>query len=127
MHTEDYILIALVIVIILILASFVDNYCYVERMKPEKRKGHNVTYSVTFMSKWGLDPRINHPSNPHTGNMFLVSHDNNFELFALGKLASKGVKQTSMYGTLDDLFAITNNNKHIGNIVTAGVLETPGE
>src|SRR5437870_10442922 len=79
-------------------------------------------YNVQFITMWGADESISHPDNPHTGNMFLITHNDKFKLFEVGKLASKGVSNTSMYGTLDDLFAITNGNENIGNTVNSGVL-----
>jgi hypothetical protein len=119
MSLENLILFALVIVIVFASINIANDYLCVEKMST-----NNAKYRVVFMSNWGKDPHISHPSNPHTGNMFLVTH--NDKLFKVGQLASKGVSQTSMYGTLNDLFSITNKNKHIGNIVTSGALETPG-
>lgn len=85
-------------------------------------------YQVEFMSMWGNDSRINNPPNPHTGNMFLVSHNDKFKLFEVGQYANKGVSQTAMFGTLDDLYTVAKDNKeHIGNVVTSGVLSTPGK
>lgn len=86
-----------------------------------------VKYNVDFVTMWGEDPSINFPPNPHTGNMFLVTHNNNFELFQLGKLASKGISNTAMYGTIDDLLKMTSNNPNIGTVVTHNVLMAPGE
>ena len=88
---------------------------------------NTAKYNIQFITMWGADESINHPNNPHTGNMFLITHNNRFRLFEVGKLASKGVSNTSMYGTLDDLFDITENNGDIGNTVTSGVLMAPGE
>jgi len=119
----DYFLITiLLIVAILTIIVFIDQCSYREKFSEDQ-----ATYRVTFTSNWGKDPLINHPPNPHTGNMFLVTHSNGFKLFEYGKLASKGVSTTSMYGTLDELFHITKGNENVGNIVTSNVLQTPGE
>jgi hypothetical protein len=87
---------------------------------------NKATYTIKFITAWGQDPLINHPENPHTGNMFLVTHDQNFKLFEVGKLASNGVSVTSMYGTIDDLKQMVKDNDSIGNVVTAPVLMAPG-
>lgn len=111
-------LIAFIILIALVIVCIVSDY----HMDKD-----TVHYHIKFMSMWGNDPRINYPPNPHTGNMFLVSHDDKFKLFELDKYANKGVSQTAMFGTLDDLYVVAENNKkHIGNVVTSGVLQTPG-
>jgi hypothetical protein len=114
------------IILIVILVLLVVYWGYIS-MYEGFAVDRQATYNVKFITNWGADPLINHPSNPHTGNMFLVTHNNNFKLFEVGKLASRGVSQTSMYGTIDDLNAMTSNNPNIGNIVTANVLEAPGE
>lgn len=87
----------------------------------------SANYTVKFTTQWGADKEINHPPNPHTGNMFLVNHDKNFKLFELGQLASIGISNTAMYGTIDDLMNLTKNNASIGNVETSNVLMAPGE
>jgi hypothetical protein len=92
-----------------------------------KKSTNDVMYNVKFVTMWGADQSINHPSNPHTGNMFLITHNSNFELFKVGQLASKGISNTSMYGTIDDLLKMVQNNHDIGSVVTNKVLMAPGE
>jgi hypothetical protein len=83
-------------------------------------------YKVTFTSDWGTNANINHPSDPHTGNMFLMTSRNDFDLFSVGDLASKGISQTSMYGTLDELLVLVKGKSNVGSVVTAPVLKLPG-
>ena len=114
-------------IILLILVILTISVFYNEGLYHEEFFGDQATYHVMFTTKWGEDPSISHPPNPHTGNMFLVTHTDGFRLFENGKLASKGVSTTSMYGTLDELFKTTNGNENVGNIVTSNVLPAPGE
>jgi hypothetical protein len=124
------ILLALIVIIAIAITNIANDYMIDGKSNMDMistSEDSPTKYLIKFTSMWGKDPRINHPENPHTGNMFLVSHDDEFELFKNGKFASKGVSQTAMFGTLDDLYTIANNNKqHIGKIVTSKVLETPG-
>jgi hypothetical protein len=59
--------------------------------------------------------------------MFLATHNNNFDLFRRGNIASKGIANTSMYGTIDDLMESIQNNPNIYDVETAPVLMTPGQ
>lgn len=120
----DKLTVALVIVLVVLILYVVYTRMY-EGFNGES--ADTAKYNVQFITMWGADESIRHPDNPHTGNMFLITHNDKFKLFEVGKLASKGVSNTSMYGTLDDLFAITNDNENVGNTVTSGVLMAPGE
>ena len=86
-----------------------------------------ATYNVKFVTSWGADKTINAPQNPHTGNMFLVSHNVNFELFKVGQFASKEIANTAMYGSVDDLLDMVTNNGNVGDVVTNDALMAPGE
>lgn len=119
--------ITIILVVVLVLLALYIAYGMMYEKFTTTETNDQAKYSVKFITMWGADESINHPDNPHTGNMFLITHNNNFKLFEVGKLASKGVSNTSMYGTLDDLFAITNGNVNIGNTVTDRVLMAPGE
>ena len=92
--------------------------------------GRKAKYTIKFMTMWGTEGTkniINFPSNPHTGNMFAVTHNNKFKLFEVGKLASKAVSTTAMYGTIDELLKLTKDDPNIGNIKTTEVLTCPGQ
>jgi len=74
----------------------------------------SARYMIKFASNWGSDPKeIRFPPNPHTGNMFLAVHNDKFNLFTVGKFASKGIAETSMYGTIDNLMEVNMKNTNI--------------
>jgi hypothetical protein len=88
-----------------------------------------MNYQVIFESNWGNEKlnKINFPSNPHTGNMFLVLHNHDYNLFDLGEMASQGIQETAEFGKLDKLIAHSKyHDDSIYNIYTAKVLKTPG-
>jgi len=93
-------------------------------------------FTVTFKTYWGKHGTqnvINYPKPPkeeppHTGNMFLAIHNSNYNPFTLGKNASKGVAESSMYGTNNTLIQeISNDKRNYSKYYTAPVLKTPGE
>lgn len=85
-------------------------------------------YKITFMTDWG-DPRlkniIGYPENepPHTGNFFLIQHDDKYNLFSVGDFASNGIAESSMFGTNGSLMKESDNYSY----QVADVLMTPGE
>lgn len=124
----------LVVVIIIILIIwylfFSNNQSNVtnEYFKNTNNNSSTAVYNVTFMSEWGNNPKeINAPPNPHTGNMFLITQNGKIKLFNVGSYAIKGISNTSMYGTIDDLMMSFMNNNDVGQVVTAPVLKTPGQ
>ena len=112
----------LILIFIIVICCVLTKLGYVKVVSADKTK-----FDVKFISLWGIDPLINHPVNPHTGNMFLITHDETLKLFELGKTASKAISKTAMYGDVTDLMDHINNHLHVGNIVTSSVLPTPGE
>src|SRR5438876_9304263 len=125
--------IVIVIIIILIICCFTmmmnrNQYYYNPYYERMDNINDSVKYNVKFISNWGSNKReINYPKDPHTGNMLLLTHNNQFNLFELGKLSSKGISNTSMFGTIDDLLSMINNQPNVKNIYTSKVLFTPGE
>lgn len=127
----------LVIIVLLILLLLSSSYwylnnpyylsSYLEESYSKSNNSNNQVYNIHFVTPWGSDNTIAHPPNPHTGVMFLTNHDNQFDLFRVGQYASKGIGNTSVFGTVDDLVAETKNNPHIGNIVTSPVVMAPGQ
>src|SRR5271154_4394296 len=88
----------------------------------------SARYMIKFVSAWGADPKkIRFPPNPHTGNMFLAVHNDKFNLFNVGGFASKGIAETSMFGTIDNLVETNMKNTNINKIMTGSVISTPGE
>jgi len=90
---------------------------------------NGVEYKVTFSSTWGANSNINSPTNPHTGVMFLITHNDMFSLFDVGDMATRGISTTSMFGTVDDLMLLVEHGDNVNNIkevVTDKVLSTPG-
>lgn len=86
-----------------------------------------ATYRVTFATEWGRRRLPAHPKEPHTGNMIAVAHDNRYEMFRLGKLASEGVIESAEWGTLGGLMREAKGARSaVGDVHTALVLETPG-
>ena len=41
------------------------------------------------------------PNGPHTGNFLFVTHDNKYNLYKPGQVASQSVAETSMFGTVN--------------------------
>lgn len=63
-----------------------------------------VRYTAFISILWGSsDASPAYPSNPHLGNLFLVTHSDRYDLFQVGQMASKGISQTSMFGTTTQL------------------------
>jgi hypothetical protein len=116
------IVIVLIVILIIICLWKLLNQNYMERFMDNS----DVTYKITFESDWGENPNINHPKDPHTGNMFLITHNNNVILFEIGKLASHAISQSAQWGTVDELVDMFKNNENIKKIYTAPVLGTPG-
>jgi hypothetical protein len=87
----------------------------------------NAKYMLTFRSDWGNNANIHAPKNPHTGNFFFVVHNGNASLFSVGRLASLGIKNTSMFGTIDDLHNMYDRNPNVLRTYSAPSISTPGE
>jgi hypothetical protein len=88
------------------------------------------TYRIKFVTMWGTPGTENiigysmpPLEGPHTGNMFLIQHDPNFNLFRVGDYASAGIAESSMFGTNNGLIKEANGYKYY----TKDVLQTPGE
>ena len=87
----------------------------------------NTQYNIVFNTQWGSDfVPIGHPPQPHTGNMFLVTHNNNYDLFKLNSIASVGIINSSMFGTNDMLMDEIIDDENIDNIYTAPSINAPG-
>ena len=93
-------------------------------------------FVIKFRTDWGKrgsENTINYPKPPkeeapHTGNMFLAIHNNNYNLFKLGEYASKGIAESAMYGTNNTLISeIETNKKNYDKYYIAPVIKTPGE
>lgn len=120
--TIVYIILIIVIVLLLVylFTPQIDHY--------STDNDRQVKYMIKFVSEWGDNKKeINYPPNPHTGNMLLVTHNKNYDLFTIGKLASKGISNTAMYGTIDDILDEVRNNPNIHDVKTNPVISTPGQ
>lgn len=126
-------LISIIVVIVLIVVVYMlitGTYFGINEYFSSKASNASATakYKITFVSEWGKDKNmINAPPNPHTGNMYLNVNNGKTTLFKEGKYASKGISITSMYGTIDDLLAATQNDPNIKKIYTDNVLVVPGK
>jgi hypothetical protein len=119
MDTKTIAIIVIIIGVILALWYFSKN---------KLSSSNKIFYKVQFISDWGNNRQeINAPSNPHTGNMFLISHNEKINLFKVGSYAPKGISNTSMYGTIDDLLAAFDRDRNHDGIARAPVLMTPGQ
>ncbi|AYV75203.1 MAG: hypothetical protein Terrestrivirus1_77 [Terrestrivirus sp.] len=130
-NTLIYIIIIITVIIIICIFCGCTN-----RSNNEYMGNLGAKFNVTFRTNWGqrgTQNVINYPKPPkeeapHTGNMFLAIHNSNYNPFTLGKNASKGVAESSMYGTNDTLIQeISNNRRNYNKYYTAPVLKTPGE
>lgn len=121
----------LLIIILFLLIGYVLLYGHSQSTVSDNFNNTNnqtsATYNVQFVTPWGSDYSINHPDKPHTGNMFLITHNDQFQLFKVGELASMGISKTAMYGTIDELLDETYKNPEVGNITTGKVLMAPGQ
>ena len=97
---SESIIIIIIILIILIIFGLRSSQ-YVEKLT--NLVIPNVTYKVTYISVWGEGPHINYPKDPHTGNMFFMTHTNDINLFRINEFASDALSKSSQYGTVDDL------------------------
>lgn len=130
--TALYVIIILIMIIIICIICVCSNGSNKEYMKNLGNK-----FVVTIRTNWGkpgTENIINYPKPPqeeapHTGNMFLAIHNGNYNPFKLGEYASKGVAESSMFGTNDTLISdeISKNRKNYYKYYTAPVLQTPGE
>jgi len=122
MNCKD-VLIAILIIIILWLL-YINYYKRNENYTNSENK-----FKITFKTMWGKqNVNIGYPSDPHTGNMFLAVHNNNYNLFENGKYASAGIEQSSEFGLNDNLIKeAINNSKNIKQYYTSPVLNTPGQ
>lgn len=116
-------LILIVVLVIFLLAAY-----YIMRWIDGTDGGtESARYMIKFVSNWGSNPQeIRFPPNPHTGNMFLAVHNDKFGLFTVGGFASRGIAETSMFGTIDNLLE-NMKNPNIKKISTSEVISTPGE
>lgn len=57
-------------------------------------------YDVTFDLFWDKTG-ASYPENAHTGNILLVEHDKNYNVFRINELTSLGVAQSAMFGVND--------------------------
>ncbi len=112
------------LIILLLLAIFIFYFFSAGMKNPQPMNA--VKYRVQFMTKWGMDPNINAPEQPHTGNMFLAVHDGTYRLFDVNQLASRGIANTSMFGTVDNLMRMSEEHPGIKQIYTSPVLMAPG-
>lgn len=91
-------------------------------------------FKIVFSTMWGTngtDKMINFPTvekngeGPHTGNMFLIVHNDQYNLFQLDEFASKGIIESAQYGTNTSIISNLNNSQYHKYYV-APVLKTPG-
>lgn len=126
--SNETIIIVIVVVVALILLflyyrncnSKIDHFVAGQKLK------------ITFLSPWGKTDSeniINFPKSPlekpHTGNMLLVLHDENYKMFDIGKDASEGIAQSAMYGINDILISDIKSKGY--KYYTASSMETPGQ
>lgn len=85
-------------------------------------------YQIEITMKWG-DPRIPilYPKDAHTGNMFLVVHNDQFKLFQEGQYASDGIVETSEYGTTTGLEKEAQESGNVEKYYLDDVLQCPGK
>jgi hypothetical protein len=86
-----------------------------------------MRFLVTIQISWG-DPRvpIGHPNDPHTGNMFLVTHNPYYSLFKVNNIASLGIRKSAEYGVVDELKMESQKSPDVYKIYTSDVLKAPG-
>ena len=85
-----------------------------------------MSFNISFTSDWGKNENINAPPNPHTGNMFFITHNNLMApLFKEHEYSSKGISNTSMFGTINDLMSEYKNIANVNHIYNSGVLMLP--
>ncbi len=101
--------------------TLMGNYA-MQGSNPMMSSKYPAKYRATFMSDWGKDPAITAPENPHTGNMFYAVQNGELNLFQPGQLASKGISNTSMFGTIDDLQAQVRGDSNVLKTYSAPVL-----
>jgi hypothetical protein len=86
------------------------------------------TFLVTFTTLWG-DSRepIGHPMDPHTGNLFYVTHNEAYRLFYPGQMASAGIVQSAAYGEVEILREeAMHYPRAVGQVYVSPVLHAPG-
>jgi len=127
METKTIVIIVVVVIVLFLAYWYLSSY-YSKQTEQMTATSDSAEYMIRFVSNWGTNAQeINYPQNPHTGNMFLITNNDQFSLFLTGTLATKAISNTSMFGTIDDLSDLVANNPNIGMVVTAPVLPTPGE
>ena len=98
----------------------------VTKPKVVGKGGNAASYKVTVKYLWGTKKiSAKFPTGAHSGNMWLVSHSKKFHLFREGKLASKGISETAMFGTVDTLAKEASASGEIGSVMKAGVVDVP--
>jgi len=110
--------------ILIVISSITIGLFLIYKKKSENFKSQN-SFKITFKTDWGRSNLIGYPKNepPHTGNFFLIQHDNNYNLFTVGDFASSGITESSMFGTNGSLIKEAKNYSY----QTSDVLMTPGE
>ena len=69
-----------------------------------KKEDTEATYEVTFDINWNAeDFPIKYPSNPHFSKIIGWSHSSSNDFFALGSMASGGIKEMAELGSTEPL------------------------
>ena len=69
-----------------------------------KKDDTKTTYEVTFDINWNAeDFTVKYPSNPHFSKIIGWSHSSSNDFFALGSMASEGIKKMAELGSTEPL------------------------
>ena len=69
-----------------------------------KKDDTETTYEVTFDINWNAeDFPVKYPSNPHFSKIIGWSHSSSSDFFALGTMASEGIKEMAELGSTEPL------------------------
>ena len=97
---------------------------------PAQGPAQEATYRITFSTPWGgANSPAAAPRDAHTGNMLLLAHSGRFHLYAAGALASDGIVETAMHGTLgglDRIVAAAQAQGSVGAAAKAPPIAAPG-
>ncbi len=77
-----------------------------------------VTYRITFQGNFTpeMQPSATFPANPHFSPIVIATHNSNYDMFPLGKLATKGVQNVAERGRANQLLrelTQESNQNHI--------------